>query len=190
MVCAPSRHSARQAACRKGVAIQPSGLRRDVAGEGLSEQHTSGHEAGNSGRRTSYGGEAGSPSGGVTRTGVSDAPHGRVGLIAGDRVAGEACSEVEAVRSTIPDLARRATALWWWRNWGEQEFFLPCPPSVALTFDDEARLFEAGDGSAGGSELGVGELGGPSAVEIGREVGDCGARVILQVAQDFALEAA
>ena len=115
-------------------------------------------------------------------------PHGRVS--AGDRVAGEACSEVEAVRSTIPDLARRATALWWWRNWGEQEFFLPCPPSVALTFDDEARLFEAGDGSAGGSELGVGELGGPSAVEIGREVGDCGARVILQVAQDFALEAA
>jgi hypothetical protein len=93
-------------------------------------------------------------------------------------------------RSTIPDLARRATALWWWRNWAEQEFFLPCPPSVALAFDDEARLFEAGDGSARGSELGVGELGGPSAVEIGREVGNCGARVIPQVAQDFALEAA
>jgi hypothetical protein len=31
MVCAPSRRGGRQAACRKGVAIQPSGLRRDVA---------------------------------------------------------------------------------------------------------------------------------------------------------------
>ena len=54
MVCAPSRRGGRQAACRKGVAIQPSGLRRDVAGEGLSEQRTSGRGAGNSGCRTSY----------------------------------------------------------------------------------------------------------------------------------------
>ena len=31
MVCAPSRSGGRQADCSKGVAIQPSGLRRDVA---------------------------------------------------------------------------------------------------------------------------------------------------------------
>ena len=31
MVCAPSRRGGRQAACRKGVAIQPTGLRQDVA---------------------------------------------------------------------------------------------------------------------------------------------------------------
>ena len=48
MVCAPSRRGGRQADCSKGVAIQPSALRRDVAEEGLSEQHTSRHEAGNS----------------------------------------------------------------------------------------------------------------------------------------------
>ena len=34
MVCAPSRRSGRQAACSEGVAIQPSGLRREVAGAG------------------------------------------------------------------------------------------------------------------------------------------------------------
>jgi hypothetical protein len=34
MVCAPSRRGGRQADCRKGVAIQPSGLRRDVAEAG------------------------------------------------------------------------------------------------------------------------------------------------------------
>jgi hypothetical protein len=54
MVCAPSRRSGKQAACRKVVAIQPSALRRDVAEEGLSEQRTSGRGAGNSVRRTSY----------------------------------------------------------------------------------------------------------------------------------------
>src|SRR5262249_5247392 len=39
MVCAPSRGSGRQADCSKGVAIQPSALRQDVA-EGSTRRST------------------------------------------------------------------------------------------------------------------------------------------------------
>ena len=58
-LCAPSRRSGRKAACRKGVAIQPSGLRRDVAEAGscplrIVRTAHRGHGAGNSGCRTSY----------------------------------------------------------------------------------------------------------------------------------------
>ena len=45
MVCAPSRRGGRQAACRKGVANQSGGLKRDVAEGGIRRSRLSGRRA-------------------------------------------------------------------------------------------------------------------------------------------------